>query len=70
VDAPPAGASPRPRRTSARRREELFSAWRCFFERITERGTTVMVFEDLQRADPGSSTSSSPCWSGRGATPY
>jgi class 3 adenylate cyclase/tetratricopeptide (TPR) repeat protein len=34
-------------------REELFSAWRTFFERIAERGTTVMVFEDLQWADPG-----------------
>ncbi|HEX9124411.1 MAG TPA: adenylate/guanylate cyclase domain-containing protein [Actinomycetota bacterium] len=34
-------------------REELFSAWRCLFERIAELGTTVMVFEDLQWADPG-----------------
>jgi class 3 adenylate cyclase/tetratricopeptide (TPR) repeat protein len=34
-------------------REELFSAWRTFFERIAERGTTVLVFEDLQWADPG-----------------
>ncbi|HEU4528499.1 MAG TPA: adenylate/guanylate cyclase domain-containing protein [Actinomycetota bacterium] len=34
-------------------REELFSAWRTFFERISEQGTTVMVFEDLQWADPG-----------------
>jgi len=34
-------------------RDELFSAWRCFFERIAERGTTLMVFEDLQWADPG-----------------
>jgi predicted ATPase len=34
-------------------REELFSAWRAFFERISEQGTTVMVFEDLQWADPG-----------------
>jgi tetratricopeptide (TPR) repeat protein len=35
-------------------REELFSAWRTFFERIAEeQGTTVMVFEDLQWADPG-----------------
>ena len=34
-------------------REELFSAWRCFFERIAEKGTTAMVFEDLQWADPG-----------------
>jgi class 3 adenylate cyclase/predicted ATPase len=34
-------------------REELFSAWRCLFERISELGTTAMVFEDLQWADPG-----------------
>jgi class 3 adenylate cyclase/tetratricopeptide (TPR) repeat protein len=34
-------------------REELFSAWRTFFERIADQGPTVMVFEDLQWADPG-----------------
>jgi class 3 adenylate cyclase/tetratricopeptide (TPR) repeat protein len=34
-------------------REELFSAWRCLFERISELETTAMVFEDLQWADPG-----------------
>ena len=34
-------------------REELFSAWRLFFERISDRGTVAMVFEDLQWADPG-----------------
>ena len=34
-------------------REELFAAWRAFFERIAEQGTVVMVFEDLQWADPG-----------------
>ena len=35
-------------------REELFAAWRAFFERIAERrAPTVMVFEDLQWADPG-----------------
>jgi class 3 adenylate cyclase/tetratricopeptide (TPR) repeat protein len=33
--------------------EELFSAWRCLFERISELGTTALVFEDLQWADPG-----------------
>jgi class 3 adenylate cyclase/tetratricopeptide (TPR) repeat protein len=36
-----------------RDREELFSAWRTFFERIAERGATVLVFEDLQWADAG-----------------
>ncbi len=35
------------------KREEMFSAWRTFFERIAERGPLVMVFEDLQWADPG-----------------
>jgi class 3 adenylate cyclase/tetratricopeptide (TPR) repeat protein len=34
-------------------RQELFAAWRTFFERIAERGTVVMVFEDLQWADTG-----------------
>jgi predicted ATPase len=34
-------------------REELFSAWRAFFERISSHGPAVMVFEDLQWADPG-----------------
>ena len=34
-------------------REELFSAWRTFFERIANVGPVVMVFEDLQWADPG-----------------
>jgi len=34
-------------------RQELFSAWRTFFERIAAQGTVVMVFEDLQWADAG-----------------
>ena len=34
-------------------REELFSAWRKFFERIASVGPTVLVFEDLQWADAG-----------------
>ncbi|MGH2447881.1 MAG: AAA family ATPase, partial [Chloroflexota bacterium] len=34
-------------------REELFSAWRTFFERIAAHGPVVMVFEDLQWADAG-----------------
>jgi tetratricopeptide (TPR) repeat protein len=32
-------------------REDLFSGWRLFFERIAEANPTVMVFEDLQWAD-------------------
>jgi class 3 adenylate cyclase/tetratricopeptide (TPR) repeat protein len=42
LEAAPAGA-----------REELFAAWRTFFERISDRGPTVMVFEDVQWADQG-----------------
>jgi class 3 adenylate cyclase/tetratricopeptide (TPR) repeat protein len=42
VGEPPAGG-----------RAELFTAWRTFFERIALRGTTVLVFEDLQWADAG-----------------
>ena len=34
-------------------RDALFPAWRAFFENIAERGTTVLVFEDLQWADAG-----------------
>ena len=34
-------------------REQLFSAWRTFFEHIAERGTMVLAFEDLQWADDG-----------------
>ena len=38
---------------SAGGRPELFNAWRTFFERISLKGTTVLVFEDLQWADAG-----------------
>jgi class 3 adenylate cyclase/tetratricopeptide (TPR) repeat protein len=34
-------------------REELFAAWRTFFERIAEQAPVVMVFTDLQWADQG-----------------
>jgi class 3 adenylate cyclase/predicted nucleic acid-binding Zn ribbon protein len=34
-------------------REELFAAWRTFFERLAADGTVVMVFEDLHWADDG-----------------
>ena len=34
-------------------RDELFGAWRRFVERVAERGTTVLVLEDLHWADPG-----------------
>ncbi len=34
-------------------RDVLFAAWRIFFERVAEHGTTVLLFEDLQWADSG-----------------
>jgi class 3 adenylate cyclase/tetratricopeptide (TPR) repeat protein len=34
-------------------REDLFSAWRLFFERLAETSPTVLLFEDLQWADAG-----------------
>ena len=34
-------------------REDLYSAWRLFFERLADVHPTVLVFEDLQWADPG-----------------
>ena len=36
---------------SARDREDLFSAWRLFFERIADDSPVVMSFEDMQWAD-------------------
>jgi predicted ATPase/class 3 adenylate cyclase len=33
--------------------ENLFSAWRILFERLTEQGPAVLVFEDMQWADAG-----------------
>ena len=33
--------------------EQLFGAWRTFFERLTVSGSVVMVFEDLHHADSG-----------------
>jgi len=33
-------------------RDDLYAAWRLFFERLAERSPTVLVFEDLQWADP------------------
>ena len=33
--------------------DQLFAAWRTFFERISDTATVVMVFEDLQWADAG-----------------
>jgi class 3 adenylate cyclase/tetratricopeptide (TPR) repeat protein len=33
--------------------QDLFGAWRLFFERLSERQPSVLVFEDLQWADAG-----------------
>ena len=33
--------------------EELFAAWRTFFERLAEHGTVALVVEDLQWSDDG-----------------
>jgi len=33
-------------------RENLFSAWRLFYERLAEAMPTILVFEDMQWADP------------------
>ncbi len=33
--------------------DQLFAAWRTFFERIAAQGTVVLLFEDLQWADAG-----------------
>jgi class 3 adenylate cyclase len=34
-------------------REELFAAWRTFFERMAEQATVLLIFWDLQWADQG-----------------
>jgi predicted ATPase/class 3 adenylate cyclase len=34
-------------------RDDLFSAWRLFFERLSDHATVVLVFEDLHWADSG-----------------
>ena len=34
-------------------KQDLFSAWRLFFERMSERGPAVLIFEDVHWADAG-----------------
>jgi class 3 adenylate cyclase/tetratricopeptide (TPR) repeat protein len=36
----------------AREREDLFAAWRMFYERLADEMPTIMLFEDMQWADP------------------
>jgi len=38
---------------AARDSEDLFAAWRVFFERLAEQSPVIMVFEDMQWADAG-----------------
>ena len=38
---------------SDEKQEQLFAAWRRFFELIAEQGTVILVFEDIHWADPG-----------------
>ena len=38
---------------AARDSEDLFAAWRVFFERLAEKSPVIMVFEDMQWADAG-----------------
>ena len=57
--APPGGGD------RAQQSDELFAAWRTFFERIVE-GPVVLVFEDLQWADTGLLDFIDHCSSGRG----
>ena len=33
--------------------DQLFGAWRTFFERISDKGTVVLIFEDMHFADTG-----------------
>src|SRR2546422_11731175 len=42
LEPPPAGG-----------RDVLFAAWRVFFEHVAGRGTTGLLFEDLQRTGEG-----------------
>ena len=53
MDRAAARGAARPRGRADGRARELFAAWRRFFERISEQGTTVLVFEDLHWADQG-----------------
>ena len=49
-------------------REDLFSAWRLFVERMADQNPVIMVFEDIHWADAALSNSSSTCSTGRGHT--
>ena len=53
VEEDSAGALPSGPNQLSGQREEVFAAWRTFFERVADHGPTVMAFEDLEFADPG-----------------
>ena len=50
--APRLGALLDPGSPAPYERDELFAAWRRFFERVSEWAPALLVFEDLQWADP------------------
>ena len=62
---PPARAGRRQRHGD---REDLFAAWRLFFERLADTSPVVLVFEDMQWADTGLLDFSSTCSTGRATT--
>ena len=49
-------------------REDLFSAWRLFVERMADQFPVIMVFEDIHWADAALIEFSSTCSTGRAAT--
>ena len=48
--------------------DQLFGAWRTFFERVAEQGPVALVFEDMHFADAGSARlRRPPCSTSRAA---
>jgi len=54
----------------ARDKQDLFAAWRLFFERLSEGYPTVLSFEDMQWPTRACSISSNTCSTGREAIPF
>ena len=50
---PALGACSESTRARSSGREQLFAAWRTYFERVADKGPVVLVFEDIQWADSG-----------------